>query len=205
MEQQYMQALERLEFEKDQLEHEKTKLQILQQQQENVANQFDRNVSIQIEELKLHKQEVRRLQIEKEKIQAKEKEIEVAASKAGKEREEKEEQRKSERDRILSEQASLDLQEFEALEKSLNNNSGGGPRNIISKAMELESDKQRLALLELDLLTDDLEYHDQFQKQRDELDIEKVHLENMEKQHKELERNLSDQIARSELKIFCLL
>lgn len=196
MEQQYMQALERLEFEKDQLEHEKTKLQILQQQQENVANQFDRNVSIQIEELKLHKQEVRRLQIEKEKIQAKEKEIEVAASKAGKEREEKEEQRKSERDRILSEQASLDLQEFEALEKSLNNNSGGGPRNIISKAMELESDKQRLALLELDLLTDDLEYHDQFQKQRDELDIEKVHLENMEKQHKELERNLSDQIAR---------
>ena len=38
MEQQYMQSLKHLEFERDQLEHEKTKLQILQQQQQNVAN-----------------------------------------------------------------------------------------------------------------------------------------------------------------------
>ena len=60
MEQQYMQSLKHLEFERDQLEHEKTKLQILQQQQQNVANEFDRNVSIQIEELKIQKQELKR-------------------------------------------------------------------------------------------------------------------------------------------------
>ena len=75
MEQQYVQSLEKLEFEKEQLEHEKTKLQILQQQQQNVANQFDRNVSIQIEELKIHKEELKRLQFQKSKVLEKEKHL----------------------------------------------------------------------------------------------------------------------------------
>ena len=62
--------------------------------------------------------------------------------------------------------------------------------------MELESDKQKLALLELDILTDDLEFHDKFELQRDELDKGRSRLERMEKQHKELESNLSEQIIR---------
>ena len=119
MEQQYMQSLKHLEFERDQLEHEKTKLQILQQQQQNVANEFDRNVSIQIEELKIQKQELKRFEAEKQKILDKEKEIEMAASQLDAQRRAKEEQQKSERDRIFNEQASLDLEEFEALEKSM--------------------------------------------------------------------------------------
>ena len=199
MEQQYMQSLERLEFEKDQLEHEKIKLQILQQQQQNAANQFDRKVSIQIEELQLQKQELQNLQEEREKILEREKEIELNASRINEERKLKEEKQKNQRYRILSEQASLELHEFEALEKSLNGTSSSPrlPHNGLSrKAEELENEKHKLALLELDLITDDLEFHDQFQAQREEIEKEKERLELMEKHHKELETNLSQQIAR---------
>lgn len=197
MEQQYVQSLEKLEFEKEQLEHEKTKLQLLQQQQQNVANQFDRSVSIQIEELKIHKEELKRLQLEKNKVLEKEKEIELAASKLDEERNKKEQQQESERNRILSEQASLDLEEFEALEKTLTNSIKDSNGNTLTaKAMALVNDKHNLALMELDILTNDLEYHDQFQNQREEIEKEKERLGKMEEQHKELETVLSDQIQR---------
>jgi len=198
MEQQYVQSLDKLEFEKDQIEHEKIKLQILQQQQQNAANQFDRKVSIQIEELKLQKQELNNFHVEREKILAKEKEIEQHASKINEVRRAKEAKQKNERDRILSAQASLDLQEFEALEASLNNNASPKLRTgkISKEAESLESEKHQLALLELDLLTDDLEFHDQFQDQREELQREKQRLELMEEQHEQLEKDLSEQIQR---------
>ena len=204
MEQQYVQSLEKLEFEKDQLEHEKTKLQILQKQQQNVANQFDRSVSIQIEELKLHKEELKRLQFEKKQVLEKEKEIELAATKLDEERSKKEEEQKYERDRILSEQASLDLEEFEALEKTLTStiNQDTNGNCLTAKAMALVTDKHNLALMELDILTNDLEYHDQFQNQREEIEREKERLEKMESQHKELEKVLSEQIHRYNLLIF---
>jgi len=202
MEQQYVQSLEKLEFEKEQLEHEKIKLQLLQQQQQNVANQFDRSVSIQIEELKLHKEELKRLQLEKSKVLEKEKEIELAASKLDEERCKKEQEQKSERDRILSEQASLDLEEFEALEETLTytpNPADTVGNTLTAKAMALVNDKHNLALMELDILTNDLEYHNQFQNQREEIEREKERLEKMEKQHQELEKVLSDQIQRYDL------
>ena len=195
MEQQYMQSLKHLEFERDQLEHEKTKLQILQQQQQNVANEFDRNVSIQIEELKIQKQELKRFEAEKQKILEKEKEIEMAASQLDAQRRAKEEQQKSERDRIFSEQASLDLEEFEALEKSMVEDKSQ-LQGLRSKAITLETDKHALALLELDILTEDLEFQDRYEQQKHDLKKEKDRLEKMECHHKELENNLSDQIQR---------
>ena len=195
MEQQYMQSLKHLEFERDQLEHEKTKLQILQQQQQNVANEFDRNVSIQIEELKIQKQELKRFEAEKQKILDKEKEIEMAASQLDAQRREKEEQQKSERDRIFNEQASLDLEEFEALEKSMVEDKSQ-LHGLRSKAITLETDKHALALLELDILTEDLEFQDRYEQQKHDLKKEKDRLDKMESHHKELEDNLSDQIHR---------
>merc|ERR1711962_817651 len=179
-------------FEKEQLEHEKTKLQILQQQQQNVANQFDRNVSIQIEELKIHKEELRRLQFQKSKVLEKEKHLELQASKLDEERERKEKEQVTERERILSEQASLDLEEFEALELTLDNTDANG-NPLSEKAQAIVADKHNLALMELDILTSDLEYHNRFQSQRDEIKREKEKLENMEKQHKELESVLTEQ------------
>ena len=195
MEQQYMQSLKHLEFERDQLEHEKTKLQILQQQQQNVANEFDRNVSIQIEELKIQKQELKRFEAEKQKILDKEKEIEMAASQLDAQRRAKEEQQKSERDRIFNEQASLDLEEFEALEKSMVEDKSQ-LHGLRSKAITLETDKHALALLELDILTEDLEFQDRYEQQKHDLKKEKDRLDKMESHHKELEDNLSDQIHR---------
>ena len=195
MEQQYVQSLKHLEFERDQLEHEKTKLQILQQQQQNVANEFDRNVSIQIEELKIQKQKLKRFEVEKKKILEKEKEIEMAASQLDAKRKMKEEQQKTERDRILSEQASLDLEEFEALEKSVSEDKSQ-LQDLRSKAINLETDKHALALLELDILTEDLEFQDRYEKQKQDIQVEKERLEKMERQHKELEDNLSTQIQR---------
>ena len=64
------------------------------------------------------------------------------------------------------------------------------------KAIELETDKHALALLELDILTDDLEFHDRYEKQKEDIRQEKQRLEQMEQQHKELENNLSNQIQR---------
>ena len=55
MEKQYINSMQKLSFEKEQLEQEKRKLQVLQQQQLTVANQFDRKMKIQIEELELQK------------------------------------------------------------------------------------------------------------------------------------------------------
>lgn len=203
MEKQYVQTLKHLEFEKDQLEHEKTKLQILQQQQQNVANEFDRNVSIQIEELKIQKQELKHFEFEKKKILDREKEIEMAASQLDETRKKKEERKKSEHHRILQEQASLDLEEFQRLEKSMNDepSSNGGSR---MKAIELETDKHALALLELDILTDDLEFQDRYQKQKDDIEKEKQRLQIMEMQHKELELNLSNQIQRCDFEMFSI-
>ena len=195
MEQQYMQSLKHLEFERDQLEHEKTKLQILQQQQQNVANEFDRNVSIQIEELKIQKQELKRFETEKQKILEKEKEIDEIHSQRDAKRKAKEEQQKSERDRILNVQASLDLEEFEALEKSMTEDKSQ-LQGLRSKAITLETEKLALALLELDILTEDLEVQDRYEQQKKDLQVEKEQLEQMEKHHKELENNLSDQIQR---------
>ena len=195
MEQQYMQSLKHLEFERDQLEHEKTKLQILQQQQQNVANEFDRNVSIQIEELKIQKQELKRFEAEKQKILDKEKEIEMAASQLDAQRRAKEEEQQSERDRIFNEQASLDLEEFEALEKSMVEDKSQ-LHGLRSKAITLETDKHALALLELDILTEDLEFQDRYEQQKHDLKKEKDRLDKMESHHKELEDNLSDQIHR---------
>lgn len=193
MEKQYVQTLKHLEFEKDQLEHEKTKLQILQQQQQNVANEFDRNVSIQIEELKIQKQELKRFEFEKKKIMDREKEIEIAASQLNEERKKKEEKKKSEHHRILQEQASLDLQEFQRLEKSIDDSCNSESR---MKAIELETDKHALALLELDILSDDLEFTDRYKKQKEDIEKEKQRLEAMELQHRDLELNLSNQIQR---------
>ncbi|XP_066930642.1 kinesin-like protein KIF16B isoform X1 [Clytia hemisphaerica] len=195
MEQQYMQSLKHLEFERDQLEHEKTKLQILQQQQQNVANEFDRNVSIQIEELKIQKQELKRFETEKQKILEKEKEIDAIHSARDAKRQAKEEEQKSERDRILNVQASLDLEEFEALEKSMTEDKSQ-MKGLRTKAITLETEKHALALLELDILTEDLEVQDQYEQQKKDLQSEKEQLEQMERHHQELENNLSDQIQR---------
>jgi len=200
MEQQYMQSLKHLEFERDQLEHEKTKLQILQQQQQNVANEFDRNVSIQIEELKIQKQELKRFELEKMKVLAKEKEMEMAASQLDAQRKAKEEKQRSERDRIINEQASLDLEEFEALEKSMSDDRS--MHGLRSKAITLETDKHALALMELDILTDDLEFQDRYEQQKKDIQVEKERLEKMEVQHRELEDNLSLQIQRYVKKTF---
>ena len=133
--------------------------------------------------------------MEKQKIQDKEKEIENAALKLDAQRKEKEEQQQSERDRILNEQASLDLQEFEVLEKSLVEDKTQ-MHGIRSKAITLETDKHALALLELDILTEDLEFQDRYEQQKQDLKKEKARLDVMESQHKELENNLSDQIQR---------
>merc|ERR1711962_1764215 len=81
MEKQYINSMQKLSFEKEQLEQEKRKLQVLQQQQLTVANQFDRKMKIQIEELELQKDELRSFDEEKKKLEAKEKELEVAVAK----------------------------------------------------------------------------------------------------------------------------
>ena len=195
MEQQYVETLKHLEFERDQLEHEKTKVQILQQQQQNVANEFDRNVSIQIEQLKIQKQELSHFEYEKKNILEREKEIEMAASQLDAQRKMKVDRKTSEHHRILEQQASLDLQEFQRLEKTFNDEKSSSSE-ARKKAIELETDKHALALLELDILTDDLEFQDRYQTQKEDIENEKHRLLLMENQHKELEKNLSQQITR---------
>ena len=50
--------------------------------------------------------------------------------------------------------------------------------------------------MELDILTDDLEFQDRYEQQKKDIQVEKERLENMEVQHRELEENLSTQIQR---------
>ena len=164
MEQQYIQSLERLGFEKEQLEQEQRKLQALQQQQQTVANQFDREIAIQIEELELRRRELKRYEHEKEKLLEKEKQIELAGKKLVENRS-KQERIKAEYDELRSKQAKIELDEFEKLEEVL---MAGGPTTPRSEVdgveggfqlevgVQLESDKTRLALEELDTLEEDL-------------------------------------------------
>ena len=145
--------------------------------------------------MKIQKQELKRFEAEKQKILDKEKEIEMAASQLDAQRRAKEEEQQSERDRIFNEQASLDLEEFEALEKSMVEDKSQ-LHGLRSKAITLETDKHALALLELDILTEDLEFQDRYEQQKHDLKKEKDRLDKMESHHKELEDNLSDQIHR---------
>ena len=118
LEQQYVQSLERLGFEKEQLEQERRKLQVLQQQQQNVANQFDREISIQIEELELKRRELRRYEHEKEKLLEKEKEIELAGKRLMENRN-RQEQIKADFDSLEHKEAKIELDEFERLEEAV--------------------------------------------------------------------------------------
>ena len=118
LEQQYVQSLERLGFEKEQLEQERRKLQVLQQQQQNVANQFDREISIQIEELELKRRELRRYEHEKEKLLEKEKEIELAGKRLIENRS-KQEQIKADFDSLENKEEKIELDEFERLEEAV--------------------------------------------------------------------------------------
>ncbi|XP_065644289.1 kinesin-like protein KIF16B isoform X2 [Hydra vulgaris] len=187
LEQQYMESLDRLTLEKDQLEHEKKKLQILQQQQQTIANQLDVKMTIQIEELKVQKEELQSFHIKNEKIRAKEREIEMAAKKLEEEQNLKEQQMKIEREALLNQQATLDkLEELSTVKKS----------SSCLPIESLEDEKRRLALLELDILTEDLEYHDQFQKQKEEIQNQKQKLEEMENQHRYLIDSLTSEICR---------
>ena len=184
LEQQYMESLDRLSLEKDQLEHEKKKLQMLQQQQQNIANQLDVKMSIQIKELKKQKEELQSFHVKNDSIRAKEREIEMAALKLEEEQSLKEQQRKIEREMLVSQQATLE--EFEKFEASLSS----------LPVDSIKDEKHRLALLEVDILTEDLEYHDQFQRQKEEIQNQKQKLEEMECQHRYLIDNLSSEINR---------
>lgn len=119
LEEQYVQSLERLSFEKEQLEQERRKLQVLQQQQQNVANQFDREISIQIEELELKRRELRQYEHEKEKLLEKEKEIELAGKRLIENRS-KQQQIKADYDSLQHKEAIIELDEFERLEEAVN-------------------------------------------------------------------------------------
>lgn len=118
LEQQYVQSLERLGFEKEQLEQERRKLQVLQQQQQNVANQFDREISIQIEELELKRRELKRYEHEKEKLLEKEKEIELAGKRLIEHRS-RQEQIKADFDSLENKEEKIELDEFERLEEAV--------------------------------------------------------------------------------------
>ena len=118
LEQQYVQSLERLSFEKEHVEQERRKLQALQQQQQSYANQFDREISIQIEELELKRRELRKYEHEKEKLLKKEKEIELAGQRLVENRT-KQEKIKAEFDSLECKQAKIELDEFEKLEEAL--------------------------------------------------------------------------------------
>merc|ERR1719494_743038 len=201
MEKQYINSMQKLSFEKEQLEQEKRKLQVLQQQQLTVANQFDRKMKIQIEELELQKEELRSFDEEKKKLEEKEKELEVAVAKSELERRKKEEMKRINQERVNCGKQELELEEFEHLEEALTQMTitpSTTPKltGESEKARALEEEKHKLAMLELDLLTDDLEFHERYRLQKEEVQREKVELELIEQKHRDLERNLSDQVRR---------
>eukprot|EP00794_Sanderia_malayensis_P011257 gene11257-12437_t len=214
LEQQYIQSLERLGFEKEQLEQERRKLQALQQQQQSVANQFDREIAIQIEELELKRQELKRYEHEKEKLLEKEKQIELAGKRLVENRT-KQERLKAEFEELQSKQAKIELDEFEKLEEVLMNDKEHAPAgedareengDIVDAVMEgelrrsmegkIDVEKQRLVLEEFDTLEEDLRLQEMYRQQKVEIDREKQQLEEMERLHKKLELELSNQIEK---------
>ena len=165
LEQQYVQSLERLGFEKEQLEQERRKLQALQQQQQNVANQFDREISIQIEELELKRRELKRYELEKEKLLEKEKQIELAGKKLVEHRT-KQEKIKAEYNSLERKQAKIELDEFERLEEAMMRNEKpeadrdspveDGINEENEKVDEVDSGTKKTVMEELDSIEEDL-------------------------------------------------
>ena len=165
LEQQYVQSLERLGFEKEQLEQERRKLQVLQQQQQNVANQFDREISIQIEELELKRRELRRYEHEKEKLLEKEKEIELAGRRLSENRN-RQEQIKADFNSLENKEEKIELDEFERLEEAVMKDKTGEEEDIIDGRLQKEEDLKELSsrrnenVMEgFDGIEEDLRYH----------------------------------------------
>lgn len=160
LEHQYVQSLERLSFEKEQLEQERRKLQVLQQQQQNVANQFDREISIQIEELELKRRELRRYEHEKEKLLEKEKEIELAGKRLVENRS-KQDQIQADFVSLQHKEAKIELDEFERLEEVVMSGKEGEEATAIAdvptKSTEVTSPGKNTGE-EFDSIEEDLRY-----------------------------------------------
>ena len=163
VEQQYVQSLERLGFEQEQLEQERRKLQVLQQQQQNVANQFDREISIQIEELELKRRELRKYEHEKEKLLEKEKEIELAGKRLIENRT-RQEQIKADFDSLENKEEKIELDEFERLEEAVMKDGSENENGEISslqkgpESEELESNTREAVVDDFDSIEEDLRY-----------------------------------------------
>jgi len=205
LEQQYVQSLERLGFEKEQLEQERRKLQVLQQQQQNVANQFDREISIQIEELELKRRELRRYEHEKEKLLEKEKEIELAGRRLSENRN-RQEQIKADFNSLENKEEKIELDEFERLEEAVMKDKTGEEEDSIDERLQKEGDLKELSsrrnenVMEgFDGIEEDLRLQELYRQQRVEIDREKRELEEMEKLHKKLELELAGQIEKLQL------
>ncbi|XP_065056409.1 pleckstrin homology-like domain family B member 1 isoform X1 [Rhopilema esculentum] len=202
LEQQYVQSLERLSFEKEHVEQERRKLQALQQQQQSYANQFDREISIQIEELELKRRELRKYEHEKEKLLKKEKEIELAGQRLVENRT-KQEKIKAEFDSLECKQEKIELDEFEKLEEALmksvakeDKESVNGMHDEDDANSTAERNVKENAVGDLDSIEEDLRLQEMYRQQRVEIDREKRQLEEMEKLHKKLESQLAGQIEK---------
>ena len=145
VERQYKDAVERIEFEKSQLVEERQHLQELEKQQKEAAETFEKEIAAQIQELEQQRKELKLFEDEKEKLLRMQQQVNEGMKKKEEERATAERTRHEQQEYLKAKRALLEL-----------DGEDGADVELMQESLAIEEERQKLALLELDDLEDEV-------------------------------------------------
>ncbi|XP_058962801.2 kinesin-like protein KIF16B isoform X1 [Pocillopora verrucosa] len=181
LENEYKEAVERIEFEKSQLEEERQKLQEMEQQHKEAVESFEDEIAVQIKELERQREELQHFEEEKEKLAMLQEKYEENVKKQELERANKEKKRQQEYERLKTMKAKLE-----------------GEEGTEKERVAIEELRQQLALQELNSLEEELQTYERQQLDSELIEEERKKLDEMKERQsvviKQLEEELNAQI-----------
>lgn len=181
LENEYKEAVERIEFEKSQLEEERQKLQEMEEQHKEAVDSFEDEIAVQIKELERQREELQHFEEEKEKLAMLQEKYEENVKKQELERENKEKKRQQEYERLKTMKAKLE-----------------GEEGTEKERVAIEELRQQLALQELNSLEEELQTYERQQLDSELIEEERKKLDEMKERQsvviKQLEEELNAQI-----------
>ncbi|XP_078380781.1 uncharacterized protein LOC144663646 isoform X2 [Oculina patagonica] len=177
LENEYKEAVERIELEKTQLEEERLQLQEMEQQHKEAVDSFEEEIAVQIKELERQREELRHFDEEKEKLIMLQEKYEDNVRKQELERSNKEKRRQEEYERLKTMKAKLE-----------------GEEGTEKERVAIEELRQQLALQELSCLEEELLTYERQQLDSELIDEERKKLEEMKERQSEVIHQLEEEL-----------